>query len=118
MINISNLVLAVKEKKEKEFQLFDKVKFICMTLGEKYHEHKVDSHLYKGDNLSFWLIQEDSSSKDPLQNVSIYNAQTDFLLFDYLYDISLGEGKTHKYIPGRWEKLVEQHYKMSLDNIE
>jgi hypothetical protein len=115
MINVANLVLAVKDKKEKDFELFDKIRYICQNLGKEYHENRIDCYSYEGDNLEMYFIQDDSFAKSPLQNVSVEDEHSS-LLFDYLYDSSLKEGKVNKYIPGEWEKLVDNHYNMSLSN--
>lgn len=118
MINVSDLVSAVKEKKEKEFELFDKIDFICRTFGEKISEYGVDTYLYKEDNLRFSLLRGNLPNQNSAKNIIVQDLHTNFEFFNYFKDVSSNDEKAYKYISGQWEKLVEQHYKMALDNIE
>jgi hypothetical protein len=118
MVNISDLVLAVKE--EKEFRLFDQIKFICQTLGKNVSETPFGVYEYapKVDDLKLYLIEGTIKTTGTLFQHALVKDSKDSVYFDYFNtDISAGKGIVDKYVFGEWEKLVKEHYNMSLCNI-
>ncbi len=131
MINVADLVLAAKETKEYQFQLFDKIYFICRHSGEKFSPDKIDTYVYisEQDDLKLYLIQGELINGDLFNQAIVQNLQNS-LFFDYFYvlpkvcpsiihsDAKKMSKNAAKYIPGEWEKLVEDYYEMSLFNIK
>jgi hypothetical protein len=116
MTNVADLVNAVKERKTKEFALYDKVKFICETLGTKYSNDGVDTYIYEGDGLRFALNEGSLLDKSLFKDVIVQTLDHDNF-FCYFNNLSTKTGRADKYVPGEWERLLESHYKMSLCNI-
>lgn len=116
MANVADLVNAVKDRKEKEHSLFDKVDFICRYSGEEYNDFitGIRTYVYEGDNLRFF--SQTGKEKEGIFQEVIVQDLNDNVFFRYFTNPSTGKENTEKYIPGRWEKLVEDHYQMALVN--
>lgn len=124
MPNITDLVLAVKDKKEKDFELFDKIRYICRNSGEKFNEGKLITYVYaiEDGNLKLFLHEGELSNRNIFQDVSVQDSKN-AVFFNYFNKVDLNhpfenesKGKVDIYVSGEWEKLVDSHYSMSLFN--
>jgi len=128
MINVADLVLAVKEKKEYQFQLFDKIAYICRNSGEKFSEDDINNYNYisRGNNLNLSLILKDLINEGLFFHVIVQNLEGEDFFFDYFYALPKNcssllhpnakevSKNAMKYVPGKWEKSIEELYEMSL----
>jgi hypothetical protein len=81
LINIASIVKAVKEKKEYQSQLFDKVDFICREFGTKCNNDGITTYIYEGDNLRFALNEGQLLNKDYFKHAMVQTLDnTDFFL--------------------------------------
>ena len=118
MVNISDLIIAVKDKKEKEFEIFNKARFICETLGCKSFEEGISTHIYfpEADNIRLYLNKGKLLNGENFQHLLISNLDH-FQYFDYFNNSSTEKGRVDRYVSGEWENLIKDHYEMSLENI-
>jgi len=109
MTNVSDLVLAVKEKKE--FKLFDEAKFICHISGKRISKDGINTYIYISeiDNLKLYLNEGNLMNGDFFQNVLVEDLNNS-VYFDYFNNHSEKKGRTDSYVPDKgWEKLIETH---------
>ncbi len=129
MTNVADLVLAVKKSKEQyQFQLFDKIEYICKNSNLTFSENKTDNYIYilegEKENLYLYLIQKELLNRDFFKHIIVQNLKK-YRFFDYTHISSKNpdkknkdRGRVDKYIKGNWEKLIENHYEEILFNIK